>query len=148
VATEPAFVKKDFYVLVPRDPSLCLRAYAALLHARPVAETIAEHEVASTKNDFAQLTLSVLRRLEVPRLTRPGRLARSHVKSSPDLAIDAARPELASAWLEARAIEGERIGRELLDARVRRLDADARWRQLRERLDAFVGRIVAARRAR
>ena len=35
------------------------------------------------------------------------------------------------AWLETRALEGRRIGRELLESRVRRIDADERWTVLR-----------------
>jgi hypothetical protein len=146
VVTEPAVVKKDFYVLAPRVPSrgCSLHAYAALLHARPIAIAVAAREVASTKNDFAQLSLAVLRDLRVPLLPPPGPRARATVKTTADAALDVSDPELASAWLEARAAEGRRIGRELLRARVRRIDADGRWTALRSRLDEFAARFVAA----
>jgi SAM-dependent methyltransferase len=143
VSDEPAVVKKDFYVLVPRDPSVSLHAYAALLHARPVARAIAAHEVAATKNDFAQLTLAVLRDLHVPRLVRPGEVARRRAETIPDESIDPRGSEVVSAWLEARALEGRRIGRALLDRHARHPDADRGWKELRARLDAFVARLLA-----
>ena len=144
VVTEPAVVKKDFYVLVPRVAGVSLHAYAALLHARPVARAVAAREVASTKNDFAQLSLAVLRDLRVPLLPRPGTRARATAKATADAALDVADAELASAWLETRALEGRRIGRELLESRVRRIDADERWTVLRARLDDFAARFVDA----
>jgi hypothetical protein len=113
----PAAVKKDFYVLVPHDPRLSLAAYAALLHARPVAAAIAARDSAAKKGDFAQLTLEALREVRVPLLDTRAR-----------------------AWLEECACEGAAIGRALLrSASPVNIDADPAWRDLRERLDRFAG---------
>ena len=117
VATSPALVKKDFYVFVPRDPSLCLPAYAAFLHARQVAAYFAETDETTTKGDFAQLTLTRLRALPVPRL-------------------DAGTP--AAAWLEGWAREAGALGRRLAKENVKVIEQDPRWAPLRARLDAFV----------
>jgi SAM-dependent methyltransferase len=117
VATSPALVKKDFYVFVPREPSLCLPAYAAFLHAGQVAAFFAETDETTTKGDFAQLTLTRLRALPVPRLVTGSR---------------------AATWLEGWAREAGTLGRRLAREQVREVDQDRRWAPLRERLDAFV----------
>jgi SAM-dependent methyltransferase len=122
VTSQPALVKKDFYVFVPRDPSLSLWAYAALLHARGVTARLAEAERACTKDDFAQLTLARLRDVEVP-LLRTGSNGRAHS---------------VAAWLEAWAHSAERLSRSLVRERARCVDSDPRWAPLRARLDEFV----------
>jgi SAM-dependent methyltransferase len=126
-----ALVKKDFYVLVPREASLSLGAYSALLHARPIARWLAAADLGSTKEDFAQVTLTRLRQLRVPRLVTYGTRIRR-------ISDDRRR---AAAWLEAWAEEGEALGRALLREGARLLDADPRWIPLRARLDAFVARL-------
>lgn len=141
VPAEDAIVKKDFYVFVPRDRSLCLEAYAALLHTRPIALALGATDIASTKNDFAQLTLGALRDLSVPRLASPERPECVRAAHLPGEAVDVGDLELASAWLSARAIEGAAIGAAVLRGRAGRVDADPRWRPLRGRLDAFVSRL-------
>jgi SAM-dependent methyltransferase len=125
VTEERALVKKDFYVLVPRDPSLSLLAYAALLHARWVTTWLAEAEAASTKEDFAQVTLARLRQLRVPRLERSSASA---------------------AWLERWARAAETLGRVLSKEGTRLVDGDPRWEPLRAKLDAFVEGLSTASR--
>jgi hypothetical protein len=128
-----ALVKKDFYILAPRDPSLSLSAYAALLHARPIARWLATADLGSTKEDFAQVTLTRLRQLPVPRLVtrRSGTCAQ---RASDDW-------RAAASWLEGWAEEGEALGRALFREGTHLVDADPRWAPLRARLDAFVSRL-------
>jgi hypothetical protein len=142
VAHAPAVAKKDFYVFMPRDPGLSLEAYAALLHARPVAERLATRDVAATKADFAQLTLTMLRELEVPRLLRASARDRRLIRGLEDDAIGPKSLGLASAWLEARAREAEEVGRALLSSGAARVECDPRWNPLRNRLDSFVERML------
>jgi predicted RNA methylase len=136
-----ALVKKDFYVLVARDADLCLPAYAALLHARGLADRLAAREVATTKNDFAQVTLARLRELSVPRLATPRAGDRIRIRRLPDAEVDARDPRDAAAWLDRWAREAATLGAALCRERVRRVDADPRWDAPRRRLDAFVDRM-------
>jgi predicted RNA methylase len=141
VTSRPALVKKDFYILVPRDLEISLAAYSALLHSRPIAERLAASESASTKNDFAQVTLARLRALRCPRLPTPTRGALTRVRHAGDEDVDAKDPLAAAAWLELWARRGEALGRALSRERTRLVDADPRWMTLRARLDAFAGRM-------
>jgi predicted RNA methylase len=140
VALRPALVKKDFYVLAPRDPSLSLRAYAALLHSRLVAERLAEADEPTTKEDFAQLTLTRLRDLCLPRLLKSTPRDQRAVRRSDAKGV-ASEPRLAAAWLEAWERQAEALGRRLTRERARKVDHDPRWAPLRDRLDAFVVRM-------
>jgi SAM-dependent methyltransferase len=130
VARDHALVKKDFYLLAPRDPSLSLSAYAALLHARLITEWLAQTEEASTKQDFAQVTLTRLRQLRVPRLVR------------------GKKQSAVAAWLEAWEREAARLGRRLAREGTRYVDRDRRWSPLRARLDAFVARWLGGTQGR
>jgi len=144
VTLRRAVVKKDFYILVPRDRTLSLPAYAALLHAGPVAERLAAEETASTKDDFAQVTLTRLRQLSVPRLVIPTPADRDRVQRLRDADVDVLDPLAAAAWLELWAARGQEVGEVLARERTRLVDADPRWSVLRARLDAFVARMLVA----
>jgi predicted RNA methylase len=145
VTSRRALVKKDFYILVPREEGLSLTAYSALLHAKPIAERLAANEVACTKDDFAQVTLARLRDLRVPRLVTPTPRDRARVRRLGDADVDARD---AAAWLELWARKGEALGRVLSRERAHFVDADPRWDVLRARLDAFVERHLETRLTR
>jgi hypothetical protein len=141
VTSRRALVKKDFYIFAPHDPALSLRAYAALLHARPIAERLAARETAATKDDFAQVTLGRLRELRVPRFVTPDAATVEAVRRLRDADVDARDPRRAAAWLTQWALRGEALGRVLSREGAHLVDADPRWRPLRTRLDAFVVRL-------
>jgi predicted RNA methylase len=143
VTSRRALVKKDFYILVPRDERLSLAAYSALLHAKPIAERLAAREVSATKDDFAQVTLARLRDLRVPRLVTATPQDRARVRRLRDADVDARD---AAAWLELWARKGEALGRVLSRERAHFVDADPRWDVLRSRLDAFVERRLKRQR--
>jgi predicted RNA methylase len=146
VTSRRALVKKDFYILVPNDPSLSLTAYSALLHARPIAERLAASEVATTKDDFAQVTLARLRELRVPRLVTATRENRARVRRLRDADVNPLDAREAAAWLELWARKGAALGEALSRERAHVVDADPRWDVLRDPLDAFVERMLATRR--
>ena len=138
----PAAVKKDFYVLVPRDPSLNVEAYAALLHAAPTSRVIAAAESAAVKGDFAQLTVVALRALRVPRLPTQSAADIARASHLDDAEVDVSDRPLTSAWLTAQARKGRRLGNALLREGVREVDADPRWAALRDPLDRLAQRLL------